>query len=86
MVLRWFPATCYCVIDWEQGKTGLIGKFVLRCRIHQEPKTVLDTYAHANANQIKTNEHRNETRDGKTISVPTSAGLTRERAIKEATR
>ena len=76
--MKWYPDTCYCAIQCGlnslgNGAPNVNGKFIQRCRLHQNSRNTMEVYNHSLSLRIKSTE-TNE------------AGQERKRLVKESTR
>jgi len=76
-MIRWWPATCYCVVDCPRPSVN--GKFINRCKIHRNSLLTTEVNDFGLANRLKSNEIDQN-------KFATEAGLVRLASLKLTTK
>ena len=74
-MIRWWPNTCHCIIEFPHGKTPDDGggTFIQRCKVHKNSRDTIEAFEYNRANRTRDSETE-ETAD------------TRKRRVRDATR
>ena len=80
MTTSFRPDTCYCVIHYTIPNSDK-GKYITKCRVHQNSRNVKDVWDHNFTNRVRSTEF---TGTGKN-KRPTDEAMQRTRTLKDST-